>query len=238
MLVTYLKKIPLFKHLKDTQLREIASRCKSVTCRRGTTLFRRTDMSTDFYIVHSGRMKAILEDDEGDEIVLAQFEKGDFFGELSLLDGKGRSATIVADEDSDLSVLNKSVFFDLLMKDPKIAIGLMITLVERLRGADEMIESLAFREVGERLIRTLLESAEEAAGEDPRYLRTAKQTHRQLAARIGSSRESVSKCIKTLAAKKIVREGNGYLLIAREALEQLKAGDKHAETAGHGRRSL
>jgi len=225
MLVPYLKKIPLFKHLKDAQLREIASRCKTVTCRRGTILFRRTDMSTDFYIVHSGRMKALLEDDEGDEIVLAQFEKGDFFGELSLLDGKGRSATIVADEDAELSVLNKGVFYDLLMKDPKMAVGLMITLVERLRRADEMIESLAFREVGERLIRILLEDAGTATGEDPRYLRTAKLTHRELAARIGSSRESVSKCMKTLVAKKIVREGSGCLLVARGALEQLKAGE-------------
>ena len=92
--------------------------------------------------------------------VLAHFEKGDFFGELSLLDGKGRSATIVADSDVELSVLKQELFLDLLYREPKIAVELMATLVERLRKADEMIESLAFLEVGERLVRALLDEAQ------------------------------------------------------------------------------
>jgi CRP-like cAMP-binding protein len=181
-------------------------------------------MSTDLYIVKGGRLKAFLEDDEGDEIVLAEFVKGDFFGELSLLDGKGRSATIVAEEDAELFMLNKDVFLDTLAKNPKIAIEVISTLVERLRKADEMIESLAFREVGERLLRQLLENAEPSGDEG--YLRTAKLTHRELSARIGSSRESVSKCMKVLAEKRIVKEGAGHLLVSRDALERLKAGSK------------
>jgi CRP-like cAMP-binding protein len=224
MLITYLKNIPLFKHLKDAHLKEIASRCKRASYRKGNVIFRKTDMSTDLYIVNTGRLKAILEDDEGDEMVLAQFEKGAFFGELSLLDGKGRSATIVADEDSELFVLTKDVLLDAIIKDPKIAVELMITLVERLRKADEMIESLAFFEVGERLIRMLLEGSA-GAGEQG-FLKTAKLTHRELAARIGSSREAVSKCMKALAAKQIVKEGKGCILIAEDALERLKAGSR------------
>jgi CRP-like cAMP-binding protein len=157
-------------------------------------------------------------------MVLAQFGAGAFFGELSLLDGKGRSATIVADEDSELFVLTKEVFFDAVTKDPKIAVELMITLVERLRKADEMIESLAFLEVGERLIRMLLEGATPAGQQG--FLKTAKLTHRELAARIGSSREAVSKCMKALAAKQIVKEGNGCILVAGDALERLKAGSR------------
>ena len=225
MLIDYLKKVPLFKHLKDAQLREIAARCSSAACPKGRVLFRKTDMSTDLYIVKDGKLKAFLEDDEGDEIVLAEFVKGDFFGELSLLDGKGRSATIVAEEDAELFMLNKTVFLDMLARNPKIAIEVMSTLVERLRKADEMIESLAFREVGERLLRQLLESAE-PAGAEQGYLRTAKLTHRDLSARIGSSRESVSKCMKVLAEKQLVKEGTGHLLVARDALERFKAGSK------------
>ena len=226
MLITYLRNIPLFKHLKDAQLKELAARCKSTRYKKGSVVFRKTDMSTDLYVVNTGRLKAILEDDEGDEMVLAHFEKGAFFGELSLLDGKGRSATIVADEDSELFVLNKDVFFDAVTKDPKIAVELMITLVERLRKADEMIESLAFFEVGERLLRQLLEGATPGGAGDQGFLRTAKLTHRELAARIGSSREAVSKCLKELAAKQIVKEGSEGFLIARDALDRLKAGSK------------
>ncbi|HYA86191.1 MAG TPA: Crp/Fnr family transcriptional regulator [Nitrospirota bacterium] len=224
MLVEYLKNIPLFKHLKDSQLREIAARCKSAQYKKGDVIFHKSDLSTDLYIVNSGKLKALLVDEEGDEIVLAQFEKGAFFGELSLLDGKGRSATIVVEKESELSILKKEMFFDILYKDPRIAVELMATLVERLRKADEMIESLAFLEVGERLIKSLLEHATPVDGpiSAGSYLKAGKLTHKELAARIGSSREAVSKCLKVLMAKAIVKEADSNILIARNALERLK----------------
>ena len=227
MLTQYLKKIPLFNHLKDSQLQEIETRCKTAKYKKGDVVFYKTDLSTDLYIVNSGRLKAVLIDEEGDEIVLAQFEKGAFFGELSLLDGKGRSATIIAEMDVELSVLQKETFFDLLYKNPRISVELMATLVGRLRKADEMIESLAFLEVGERLTKALLD---QAMAEDPGtaagYLRAGKITHKALAARIGSSREAVSKCLKVLAAKAIVRDADGNILIARNALERLKKAER------------
>jgi CRP-like cAMP-binding protein len=223
MLIDYLKNIPLFKHLKDPQLKEVAARCKSAQYNKGAVVFHKTDLSTDLYIVNSGKLKAVLIDEEGDEIVLAQFEKGAFFGELSLLDGKGRSATIVAEKDSELSVLKQDMFLDLLYKDPRISVELMATLVDRLRKADEMIESLAFLEVGERLIKSLLDHAEatNSAGHFG-YLKAGKLTHKELAARIGSSREAVSKCLKVLTAKMVVKEADGNILIARNALDRLK----------------
>jgi CRP-like cAMP-binding protein len=130
----------------------------------------------------------------------------------------------VAEKDVELSVLNKDVFFDLLYKNPRISVELMATLVNRLRKADEMIESLAFLEVGERLIRSLLEHAatDAGAGSSGGYLKAGKLTHKELAARIGSSREAVSKCLKVLMAKAIVKEAGGNILIARNALERLK----------------
>lgn len=222
MLVEYLKKIPLFKHLKDPQLKEIASRCRRSQYRKGDVLFYKTEEGTDLYIVLSGRLKAVLTDDEGDEIVLALFDKGAFFGELSLLDGRGRSATIIADMDSELAVLNKTDFLDLVSKDPRIAIELMITLVERLRKADEMIESLAFLEVGERLAKALL-GMEKAGGSDEKgYIKVKKLTHKELAARVGSSREAVTKCMKLLAAKGIIKEAEGHISVASDAVERLK----------------
>jgi CRP/FNR family transcriptional regulator, cyclic AMP receptor protein len=223
MLVEYLKNIPLFMHLKDTQLKEIAARCKNVQYKKGDVIFHKTDLSTDLYIVNSGKLKAVLEDEEGGEIVLAQFEKGAFFGELSLLDGKGRSATIVADNPVELAILKKDVFLELLYKNPSISVELMTTLVDRLRKADDMIESLAFLEVGERLVKALLEAAGDNQG-SPGYFKSGKLTHKELAARIGSSREAVSKCLKVLMQKTIVKEANGNILIACNALERLKNG--------------
>ncbi len=226
MLVEYLKNIPLFKHLKDIQLKEIAARCKSAHYKKGAVVFHKTDLSTDLYIVNSGKLKAVLADEEGGEIVLAQFEKGAFFGELSLLDGKGRSATIVADGDAELAILKKDVFLDLLYKDPKISVELMATLVERLRKADEMIESLAFLEVGERLVNALLDAASAEKISMKGFLKAGKLTHKELAARIGSSREAVSKCIKLLVGKGIIKEAEGQILIAYNALDRLKQDER------------
>ncbi len=222
MLVEYLKNIPLFKHLRDQQIKEIAARCRRLQYKKGNTIFYKTEEGTDLYIVLSGRLKAVLTDDEGDEIVLALFDKGAFFGELSLLDGRGRSATIVADIDSELAVLNKADFLDLVSRDPKIAIELMMTLVERLRKADEMIESLAFLEVGERLAKVLL-GMEKADGRDENgYIKVKKLTHKELAARVGSSREAITKCMKLLAAKGLIKEAEGYIEVAMDAVKRLK----------------
>ena len=222
MLIDYIKNIPLFKHLKDAQLREIAARCKSAQYKKGDVIFYKTDLSTDLYIVNTGKLKAVLADDEGGEMVLARFEKGAFFGELSLLDDKGRSATIIAETDSELSVLKKDIFLELIYKDPLIAVQLMTTLVERLRKADEIIESLAFLEVGERLVRALLDAAACDTASTTGYRRAGKLTHKELAARIGSSREAVSKCLKVLLGKGIVKESEGNILIAHNALERIK----------------
>jgi CRP/FNR family transcriptional regulator, cyclic AMP receptor protein len=226
MLIDYIKNIPLFNHLKDAQLKEIAARCKSARFKKGDVVFHKTDMSTDLYIVNSGNLRAVLADEEGDEIVLALFEKGDFFGELSLLDGKGRSANIVADTNAELAILRQDVFLDLLHKNPTIAVALMTTLVERLRKADELIESLVFLEVGERLIRTLHEAAAADSIGATGFRKAGKLTHKELSARIGCSREAVSKCLKVLSAKGIVKESEGSFLIADNALERIKNRDK------------
>jgi CRP-like cAMP-binding protein len=171
-------------------------------------IFHKTDLSTDLYIVNSGRVKAVLTDDEGDEIVLAQFKSGAFFGELNLLDNKGRSAPIVADEDSELAILKKDVFFDLLYRNPKIAVELMATLVESAAGK-WVIETLAFLEVGERLVRTLMTLQLRRAQAAKVFSRVGKLTHKELAARIGSSREAVTKCMKVFSVKEI-REAEGH----------------------------
>jgi CRP/FNR family transcriptional regulator, cyclic AMP receptor protein len=226
MLTEYIKNIPLFKQLNDTQIRELAARCTSDRFKKGEVIFHKTDLSTELYIVNSGKLKAVLVDEEGDEVVIAQFAKGDFFGELSLLDGKGRSATIVVDKEAELSVLSKDVFLDVLYKNPGIAVELMATLVERLRRADEFIESLVFLEVGERLVKALLEAAAAEGTGVSGFVKAGKLTHKELSARIGSSREAVSKCLKVLTTKCIVKETDGNILIARNALERIKDRDR------------
>lgn len=213
MLIRYLKSVPIFSHLSDARLKTMASMCKAVTFKKNEVVFYSTTESTDLYIVLSGRLKAVLIDTEGEEMVLARFKAGDFFGELSLIDGKGRSATIVADEDSSLAVLKRKDFMGFIANDPKAAIEMLATLAGRLRKADEIIESLAFLEVSERLMRTLLEIAQTDGEPCGGGIRIAKLTHRELASRIGASREAVSKCMKTFATEGTIKEDGSYIFI-------------------------
>ncbi|PIP69445.1 MAG: hypothetical protein COW90_10595, partial [Nitrospirae bacterium CG22_combo_CG10-13_8_21_14_all_44_11] len=160
----FLKEIPVFKSLPDNYLSRFARDFIVLQAKKGETVFYQSDSSADLYIVLEGAVRASLLNQEGHELVLAAFDKGDFFGEMSLLDGKPRSATMIAAEDSILGMLKRERFLSAVKDDPMIAIDLLSALVQRLRMADDMIESLAFLDVSQRLMKLLLQIAK-AEGE-------------------------------------------------------------------------
>lgn len=213
-----LKELPVFKSLSDKYLSQLARDFIVFQVKKGETVFYQSDSSTDLYIVLEGAVRASLLNREGQELVLATFDKGDFFGEMSLLDGKPRSATMIAAEDSALGMLKRERFLSAVKNDPMIAIDLLSAVVQRLRMADGMIESLAFLDVSQRLMKLLLQIAK-AEGEKDKsgFFRIKKLTHRELAARTGASREAISKVIKVLAFRDVVREEGNCLLISPDA---------------------
>lgn len=159
-------------------------------------------------------MKVSLINEEGNELTLAEFKKGDFFGEMSLIDGKPRSATVTILEASELAILRRQRFIDILRKEPSIALELLSALVERLRIANGVIESLAFFDVEERLMRLFSAMIKECGEKDgPGSYRIKRCTHRELAARIGASREAVTKALKVLQFRGIIKEDrNGFII--------------------------
>ncbi|MDP1758624.1 MAG: Crp/Fnr family transcriptional regulator, partial [Thermodesulfovibrionales bacterium] len=202
-----LKELPVFKSLSDNYLSRIAKDFIVFQVKKGETVFYQSDSSTDLYIILDGAVRASLLNQDGQELVLATFDKGDFFGEMSLLDGKPRSATMIAAEDSILGMLKREKFLSAVKNDPMIAIDLISALVQRLRMADDMIESLAFLDVSQRLMKLLLQTAKAEGEKDMSgFFRIKKLTHRELAARTGASREAISKVIKALAFRDMVRE--------------------------------
>lgn len=213
-----LKELPVFKSLSDNHLSRIAKDFIVFQVKKGETVFYQSDSSTDLYIVLDGAVRASLLNQEGQELVLATFDKGDFFGEMSLLDGKPRSATMIAVEDSALGMLKRERFLSAVKNDPMIAIDLLSALVQRLRMADGMIESLAFLDVSQRLMKLLLQIAK-AEGEKDKsgFFRIKKLTHKELAARTGASREAISKVIKVLTFRDVVREDGDFFLISLNA---------------------
>lgn len=214
----FLKELVIFKSLSGRHIEQLAKDFIVFQVKKGSTIFYQSDSSTDLYIVLEGAVRATLLNQNGEELVLALFEEGEFFGEMSLLDGKPRSATIVAAEDSTLGMLKRDKFISAIKNDPTIATDLLSALVQRLRTANGMIESLAFLDVSQRLIKFFLQIAREKPHKDKNgFFKIGKLTQRELASRTGASREAISKVLKVLVFKGILKDDGDYFLISPEA---------------------
>jgi CRP/FNR family cyclic AMP-dependent transcriptional regulator len=220
LIMDFLKELPIFKGLPDKHLRHLSGDFIVRNVSKGETIFYQSDNSTDLYIVLEGTVRASLLNQDGEELILATFCKGDFFGEMSLLDGKPRSATMIAVDDSTLGILRREKFLLAVKNDPMIAIDLLSAIVQRMRMANGMIESLAFLDVSQRLVKLLLQIAKTEGHKDKDgFFRIKKLTHRELAARTGASREAITKVMKVLAFREMVKEEGGYFLISSDAEE-------------------
>ncbi|MBI5055465.1 MAG: Crp/Fnr family transcriptional regulator [Nitrospirae bacterium] len=210
----FLRRVPLFSSFSDKHLNNIIDDFKIISVKKGDDVVFQSDEGTDLFIVLKGKVKASLLGPDGEEFVLTTFNEGDFFGEMSLIDGKSRSANIMAEAATSLAVLKRDRFIGTMKQDPSIAINLLSILVERLRKSDEVIESLVFLDVSERLMRFLMHNAVKEGGRDKNgTFKIKKYTHKELASSIGASREAVSKALKVLSTKGTVTENEGYFLI-------------------------
>ncbi|MGD0280905.1 MAG: Crp/Fnr family transcriptional regulator [Dissulfurispiraceae bacterium] len=209
-----LRNVPVFKGLTDEYLRRIAEDVRITRFEKDDTVFHQSDESRDLYIVLSGRVRASLINEEGDELILTVFNVGDFFGEISLLDGVARSATIITEEQSTLGMLTRESFLSIARNNPMFLIDVLAIVAKRLRETDTMVGSLVFFDVTERLVKFLIKLARaEGVRDKDGFYRLRHRIHRDLAARIGASRVAITKSLKILAFKKIVKEKKGYFII-------------------------
>jgi CRP/FNR family transcriptional regulator/CRP/FNR family cyclic AMP-dependent transcriptional regulator len=221
LLRRFLKEIALFKSLSDRRLNRMLEDFAVLDATKGKTIFHQSDNYTDLYIVLKGSVRAVLVNTEGQELILATFHSGDFFGEMSLLDGKPRSATVVAMEDSTLGRLKRDEFLAAVKEDPMIAIELLSALVQRMRMTDEMLGSITFLDVSQRVMKVIRQIAVESGVRDPETgcVKISKLPHKEVAALTGASREAISKSIKVLVFKGLIREVKGAYLITQQGDE-------------------
>ena len=190
-----LRNVPLFSQLPETQLALLSRVVGRKTFPRSTTVISAGDVTDTLYIVLSGRLKVLMSDDEGREVILAILGQGEFFGEMGLIDDAPRSATVIAIEACELLSVSKADFKKCLAENFDIALGVMRGLVKRLRDADRKIGSLALMDVYGRVARLLLEMAEDIDGQK---VVTKKLPKQDIAKMIGASREMVSRVMKDL----------------------------------------
>jgi CRP/FNR family transcriptional regulator, cyclic AMP receptor protein len=190
-----LKAVPLFSSFPEDQLRMLAGVVTRKSATRSTTVMAGGDATDSLYIVLSGRLKVMMSDAEGKEVILCILGPGEFFGEMGLIDDSPRSASVVAIEACELLCIAKRDFKRCLAENFEMAMAVMRGLVRRLREADRKIGSLALLDVYGRVARLLLDMSETVEGEKIVTKRLPKQ---DIAKMIGASREMVSRVMKDL----------------------------------------
>ena len=205
-----LRNVPLFAVLPEHQLGLLTSMVTRKTFARGTTIISAGGPTDSLYIIISGRLKVMMSDNEGREVILAILGSNEFFGEMSLVDDSPRSASVVAIESCELLSLAKRDFNKCLEDNFEMAMTVMRGLVKRLREADQKIGSLALMDVYGRVARLLLEMSEDVGGERIVVKKLAKQ---DIAKMIGASREMVSRVMKDLQIRGYIELRPGGLLL-------------------------
>ncbi len=190
-----LRNVPLFASLDEAHLSVLVPMIQRTRFGRNETIIGAGDPTDSLYIVISGRLKVLMCDQQGREVILAILGSGEFFGEMGLLDDSPRSASVVTLEPCELLSISKVDFKRTLAENSDLSLTVMRGLVKRLREADQKIGSLALMDVYGRVARLLLQMAEEVDGEKVVVKKLSKQ---DIAKMIGASREMVSRVMKDL----------------------------------------
>ena len=209
-----LKAVPLFTSFPEDQLRMLTTMVSRRSATRSTTIMAGGDATDSLYIVLSGRLKVMMSDSDGKEVILSILGPGEFFGEMGLIDDEPRSASVVTIEACELLSITKRDFKRCLAENFEMAMAVMRGLVKRLREADRKIGSLALLDVYGRVARLLLDMAENVNGEKVVTKRLPKQ---DIAKMIGASREMVSRVMKDLQTGGYI-EMRGSSIVLRDTI--------------------
>ena len=192
---TVLKSVPMFGSIPEDQLRALATMVTRRSAPRGSAVMLAGDATDSLYIVISGRLKVMMGEADGKEVILGIIGPGEIFGEMGLIDDSPRSATVVAIEPCELLSVTKRAFRKCLVENTEVAMTVLRVVVRRLREADRKIGSLAMLDVYGRVARLLLDMSEEVNGQK---VVTKRLTKQDIARMVGASREMVSRVMKDL----------------------------------------
>jgi CRP/FNR family transcriptional regulator, cyclic AMP receptor protein len=208
-----LGQVPLFAELEQDELDRFSRVAVPRSFPKGTRVFHEGDHSDACYIIREGSFRVTREHPDGRAITLANLGPGDIFGELAMLDGEVRSASVEALSDGDLLALPAADVRGLLARHPEITVKLVAALVRRLRQANERISRQSFQTVPSRVAGVLSQLvAEEAPWRGGEGV-TIRMNQADLAQLAGTSRESVSRFLAELDRAGVVKVGRGRVTI-------------------------
>lgn len=216
----------IFSDLEKAEIDALMSMAIRRSYKARDVVLRKGDPALQIFVIASGRLKAITSGSEGRQAALSIMGPGEVFGEVAVLDGDPRSATITALEPCELFVVQRSDLFRFLETRPKVAIKLLEVLARRLRRLSERVEDSTFLEVPERLAKQLLRLAD-------RYGRNIgsgavrielKLSQQELGDLVGATRESVNKQLRVWVGGGLIEHQDGKLVLLAPASLRTQAG--------------
>ncbi len=209
-----LKLIPLFSELKDSELESIVKMTVRQVYKKDNMVLIEEEIGSTMFVILNGRVKISRISDEGREVILSILVDGDFFGEMSILDGHTRSANAVTLEDTELMIIRRENFLQMLHSYPQVAINLLKELAHRLRRSDAQIKSLSLQNALGKVASTLLRIADDSGIIKHGQVEIAQLPPQQdLANMAGTSRETISRVIKSLNQLGYVKKEGSKLIV-------------------------
>ena len=207
--IELLKTVSLFWDLDIAELGYISEKMVSKKFESGNLIFLEETTGENLFFVVQGSVKVTRLSKDGREVILAMLNEGDFFGEMSLLDGESRSANVIALENTEVLSLYRDDFLDVLHEYPKIAIQLLKEMTSRLRKSDRQIVSLSLSDAEKRIALCFVRFADEQGIIKNGQVTIPKIPIQQdIANMAGTSRETVSRAMSLLTEEKYI-ERNG-----------------------------
>ena len=213
MTATILKQVPFFSGLSNTELNKVLAIAGVKKYAPGQMVFAKEDLGDNFFVVKSGRIKIFTTVGSDKKKTFAFLKKGDFFGEMSLLGCKTRSASAQAAEESELFVISKKNFKRLVLENPDFTLKLLHTLAERLNKCNKEIESMLFHNILGRLADAILELSKD------KHAAPVKMAidQNELAQYLGTTCVPVCRAINTLKRSGVIDYHRGELIILNSA---------------------
>lgn len=194
--INFLRNVPIFADLEEKDFQRIIKLGLRQKYKKGNIVVLEQESGAALFVIITGKVKVVRTDEDGREVILSMFGPGEFFGEMSLLDGLARSASVVATVKAELFMIHRRDFLQLLEEYPQVAISLLAELAMRIRKADMQIKSLSLKDAAGQVANVLL-----MLSDDLGVFRKGKveiedlPLQQDIANMAGTSRETVSRMI-------------------------------------------
>lgn len=210
----FLKNIPIFSDLEENSLNQILDLGSLKMYAKDEIILNEDEAGTALFVIVKGKVKISRSSKDGKEVILTIMNESDFFGEMAILDGFSRSATVTALEESKLFIVQRNDFLNLLKNHTEVSIALLQELTQRLRAAGMKIKALSLKDAEGKVASVILQLAEEIGKIRQGVVEIEKLPYQhELANMAGTSRETISRTLHTFAKKGLVELDGTHLRI-------------------------